>query len=522
MKWRTYKKSGRCTWTCRGRDHLGVERTIAAFRDKTLSRELADNIRKLVECRAQGAPLPVGLASWVQGLPPKTRDRLADFGLLSASSRCIVDHIQAYEAHLQARGNTGKHVRTTVGRIRRVVEAMSIRHWHEMQPGSVVTTIAELRVRKRPLSALVQNYHLRDLKGFARWCVKDGRLDASPIEHLRPLDAAKVRAGRCHERRALTIEEGRRLLEVTAVASEHHGMTGHDRALLYRLALETGLRSSELRSLERGSFDLDSDQLSVTVRSGYTKNRQEATLPLRPETAQMLRPHLATRLPSAPVFSMPDARDVAAMLREDLAAAEIADRDELNRVVDFHALRHTTGTWLAASGVHPKLAQRILRHSTITLTMDRYSHAYRVDEVKAVNMLPDLDARDGEAARATGTTGDQDRVRNRVQFSRTTVDSGGPNSAQCGSAAETGGRAQVAGKTEENSEDRDNDPSPDDQGRVAELADAADLKSASGVPRSEGSNPSSPIPNPPPTPAVTGGSCIIGLAPVPLVCLLNS
>ena len=39
----------------------------------------------------------------------------------------------------------------------------------------------------------------------------------------------------------------------------------------------------------------------------------------------------------------------------------------------FHALRHTFITNLARSGVHPKTAQSLARHSTITLTMDRYS-----------------------------------------------------------------------------------------------------------------------------------------------------
>jgi hypothetical protein len=65
------------------------------------------------------------------------------------------------------------------------------------------------------------------------------------------------------------------------------------------------------------------------------------------------------------------------MLRDDLDAARAAwlqdaptlqDReareesrflcysDSAGRVADFHSLRHTTGSWLAAAGVHPKVA----------------------------------------------------------------------------------------------------------------------------------------------------------------------
>jgi integrase len=40
----------------------------------------------------------------------------------------------------------------------------------------------------------------------------------------------------------------------------------------------------------------------------------------------------------------------------------------------FHDLRHTHATQLLADGVHPKVAQERLGHSTITTTMDLYSH----------------------------------------------------------------------------------------------------------------------------------------------------
>jgi integrase len=42
--------------------------------------------------------------------------------------------------------------------------------------------------------------------------------------------------------------------------------------------------------------------------------------------------------------------------------------------VRFHDLRHSHATQLLAGGVHPKVAQERLGHSTITTTMDLYSH----------------------------------------------------------------------------------------------------------------------------------------------------
>jgi hypothetical protein len=48
-------------------------------------------------------------------------------------------------------------------------------------------------------------------------------------------------------------------------------------------------------------------------------------------------------------------------------------------VYDFHALRHPLITDLVVTGVYPKDAQVLARHSTITLTLDRYTHIRRAD-----------------------------------------------------------------------------------------------------------------------------------------------
>jgi integrase len=40
----------------------------------------------------------------------------------------------------------------------------------------------------------------------------------------------------------------------------------------------------------------------------------------------------------------------------------------------IHDLRHTAATHLLTRGVHPKIVQELLGHSTITLTLDTYSH----------------------------------------------------------------------------------------------------------------------------------------------------
>jgi integrase len=53
----------------------------------------------------------------------------------------------------------------------------------------------------------------------------------------------------------------------------------------------------------------------------------------------------------------------------------------------FHDLRHTAATLLLGKGVHPKLAQEMLEHTTITQTMDTYSHVLSDMQEEAVSNM---------------------------------------------------------------------------------------------------------------------------------------
>lgn len=60
------------------------------------------------------------------------------------------------------------------------------------------------------------------------------------------------------------------------------------------------------------------------------------------------------------------------------------------RFFDFHALRHHFVSKIAAAGVLPKVVQSLARHSTITMTMDRYTHLGLLDTSNALDKLPAL------------------------------------------------------------------------------------------------------------------------------------
>ncbi len=336
--------------------------------------------------------------------------------------RPLKEHLADFKASLIAKGNTLRYADQRKKRIETVFDACGFRAWQDISASKIQKVISTLRktvetvktekingknVRKWVpkdlglMSAKTQGYYLKAVQQFCRWMVQDSRASESPVEHLKPKKAISAK------RRALEPDEVRKLLERTQKAGANYGIGGSERALLYRLAVETGLRVSELKSLKAESFDFESG--TVTVEAAYTKNRTEAVLPLRQDTAAILKDCLKARLPKGPAFNLPHTSNFAKMLRDDIGVAEI-EYDKDNKKLDFHSLRHTFGTMLAASGVHPKTAQDLMRHSDINLTMSRYTHTLRGQTALAIESLPDfgVPSSESQAARATGTDGRSD------------------------------------------------------------------------------------------------------------------
>lgn len=81
-------------------------------------------------------------------------------------------------------------------------------------------------------------------------------------------------------------------------------------------------------------------------------------------------------------------RDTSAMIPKDLNRAGIPYIDDCGHYADFHALRKTFITNLCRSGVSPKTAQLLARHSDINLTMNTYTMLGIFDQATAVESLP--------------------------------------------------------------------------------------------------------------------------------------
>lgn len=90
--------------------------------------------------------------------------------------------------------------------------------------------------------------------------------------------------------------------------------------------------------------------------------------------------------------------DAVALLGGDLRGAGIEYQGDDGRHFDFHAMRGQFISLLAARGVHPKVAQALARHSSITLTMDYYTHLDVLEVTGALDKLPELPGRKADVA----------------------------------------------------------------------------------------------------------------------------
>jgi integrase len=200
-----------------------------------------------------------------------------------------------------------------------------------------------------------------------------------------PSDAVKPPRAEHKEIRTLNEAEVRQLLAVT-VCTRHHS--------LWVFLVTTGVRLGEALALRWSDIDFQHSQ--ATIRRALQSQRgmgqvfvepktarSRRTVPVPPETLAVLtqqRAALAVERKHAGeswqehdlVFPSPIGRP------RDMAYLSYTFHRALKRAglprMRIHDLRHTAATHLLTKGVHPKVVQDLLGHSTIAITLDTYSH----------------------------------------------------------------------------------------------------------------------------------------------------
>ena len=153
------------------------------------------------------------------------------------------------------------------------------------------------------------------------------------------------------------------------------------------------MRRGEAIGLRWKDVDLDTGRLRIVQTITQTRSKVtigepktssgRRSIALDAPTVAVLRGHrnamLEERMLVGPdfsdeglVFHQPD----GACLRPDAASAQFVRRVErygLSRLT-LHGLRHTWATLALEQGVHPRVVQERLGHSTIAITLGIYSH----------------------------------------------------------------------------------------------------------------------------------------------------
>jgi integrase len=366
------------------------------------------------------------------------------------NTRPLSEHLDAFDQHLQAKGNTAGHRTTSLRYLRELVEACDWTRLSDLRRESFERWLAGQIESGR--SARSRNGFHAALMTFCNWCLSaDGRMSSNPFARI---PKANEETDPRRQRRAMTETElvklltvarerpyldaltvwkgkrkGERYAKVRPEVRERLELVGHERALLYKTLVLTGLRKGELGSLTVAQLQLDGELPCIALDAADEKSREGNVLPLRSDLAADLSDWLAGKLarlqaaaiaagspiparlpPDTPLFDVPAA--LVKILDRDLRAAGIAKRDERGRTLDVHALRTTFGTLLSKGGVSPRTAQEAMRHSKIELTMKVYTDPKLLDVGQALKALPALPLNGKPAGSeepwATGTEGRTD------------------------------------------------------------------------------------------------------------------
>jgi integrase len=286
------------------------------------------------------------------------------------AKRPYQEHVVAYLSDLRRRGRDEMYRYNVQKHLENAAFQQDWATLKDCTPRSVSSYLRKLSEEGR--SAKTVNAHRADLSAFFRWCVREGSLDADPCERV-----AKSAVSRDKKRRALSVGECKALLQAAP----------EDRRLVYLVLLYTGLRRSEAAALNWGHVHLDLANAYLELPASITKSGKPESVPLVPEAAAGLREHRDGAEDRDTVFGSIPTMDE---FREDLAAAGIAEQDERGRTVVLHSLRHSLATMLAQSKVPPAVAQRIMRHSDIRLTLQWYTDEGLLPTAAAMTMLPRL------------------------------------------------------------------------------------------------------------------------------------
>ena len=222
--------------------------------------------------------------------------------------------------------------------------------------------------------------HYRTLRRMLQVAVDKQRLHANPCNRVAPPRVPT---------REMVFLDWRQAVDLAETHRPRY------RALIY-LAVDSGMRWSELVGLRRAKLDLRRRKVRVTeqllkLESGeWVREEPKTSASVRSITISVFTTHaLEAHLerfaaPGLDGLVFPNASGRPVTSQSFLSNHFKPAREALNLQCRFHDLRHTSVALAIAEGAHPKAIQARMGHSSINVTLDRYGHLFpELDEAIA-------------------------------------------------------------------------------------------------------------------------------------------
>ena len=169
---------------------------------------------------------------------------------------------------------------------------------------------------------------------------------------------------------------------------------------LYKFLLATGCRINEALALEWSDIDLDNAVVHVTKTLNYKletnspkSKASEREIDIDPKTVSMLKQYKHRQIQEAWKIGKTETVVFSNIIKKYLNynSLEYNLKVHFTRAnvpnIGFHGFRHTHASLLLNAGIPYKELQHRLGHSTLSMTMDTYSHLSKESAKKAVSIF---------------------------------------------------------------------------------------------------------------------------------------
>lgn len=276
--------------------------------------------------------------------------------------------------------------------------------------------------------------------GLGHWKISELDHDIldSFIDEVKRMDRAQETKRHIYKILSIALSEGKRhgikeglLNDITAPRRDHKNvehwsldemqsfvqhLKSRNHRIPIMIALATGMRRGEIMGLQWSRVDFENKSISVTHQLKQIENNNNEvvwvvspelktktsyrTISIDDNTIEMLKEHKKQQ-DRDKLRVGPDYEDLDLVCA--ITTGGVMKPTYLNTVfnrtcknasvkrITFHGLRHTHATLLLSDGVHPKIVQERLGHSSIETTLDRYSHIIPgIQEIAATSIQRSL------------------------------------------------------------------------------------------------------------------------------------